>query len=335
MADGKWQMAKAGGLWDHAGVRWRKVIVWAVAAIVVVVVGWAVFREREPRYNGKTLSEWMVLRQKDFIRETPALGTSPALEALRAIGTNGVPYLLEWLQYDEPASLRTLCNWVLRLPSQRVGNAATGLLLRRSERAVMSTVSFRDLGPGATNAIPELSRIMGDAKAKKASDRAVSALMSLGPVALPALRGALSNPTNHQREWIARQIGEIQGLGTNGHAAVPVLLDCVRDSDSGLKQAAIRTLGRLGLDPDAVVPVLAAQLADTNWYTRRVSALALGDFGRNGASAVPVLLNALDDPDAFARDEAEEALKRIAPEALEEDKKTKTHKPPTIFHPID
>jgi len=39
--------------------------------------------------------------------------------------------------------------------------------------------------------------------------------------------------------------------------------------------------------------------------------------------------------DEYARRSAEFALQTIAPEELEKDAKTRTHKPPTVLYPID
>jgi len=74
----------------------------AVAALVIV--GWllsGVFRAREPEYGGKRLSEWVLMLPPD----ADPFGQTKAEVALRSIGTNAVPHLLRWIDY-EPASWR-------------------------------------------------------------------------------------------------------------------------------------------------------------------------------------------------------------------------------------
>jgi hypothetical protein len=56
-------------------------------------------REREPEYGGKRLSEWVLA-----LPPSPTGGTDAEL-ALRSIGTNAVPFLLKWIDY-EPAAWR-------------------------------------------------------------------------------------------------------------------------------------------------------------------------------------------------------------------------------------
>src|SRR3954447_21980914 len=74
--------------------RRRKIITGILALVltgVVAVVFWP--EESEPVYKGKKLSEWVI-----------SAGTSPASffnrEALREIGTNGIPFYLKWIRYE-------------------------------------------------------------------------------------------------------------------------------------------------------------------------------------------------------------------------------------------
>ena len=50
--------------------------------------------EREPSYNGVPLREWVINLQGEF--------SVDQVKALDSIGTNAVPYLLEWFRYDTP-----------------------------------------------------------------------------------------------------------------------------------------------------------------------------------------------------------------------------------------
>src|SRR5580765_3923617 len=66
-------------------------IVGLVALVVVVLVAAAVWPgPREPEYQGKKLSEWLE-GQLEYPRG--------CAEAVQAIGTNGVPFLLRSLEY--------------------------------------------------------------------------------------------------------------------------------------------------------------------------------------------------------------------------------------------
>src|SRR5947208_533266 len=77
-----------------------------VLAGLVVFLVW--LGKLEPEYQGKTLSEWLHSPDSDS-RETQAV-------AVRAIGTNALPWLLKWIQKDRPAtkSLKANLRTVLR-----------------------------------------------------------------------------------------------------------------------------------------------------------------------------------------------------------------------------
>src|SRR4051794_39911375 len=50
-------------------------------------------QSKEPEYEGKKLSEWVLDLNA---------GSSPSKNAIREIGTNALPYLLKWMRYDPP-----------------------------------------------------------------------------------------------------------------------------------------------------------------------------------------------------------------------------------------
>jgi hypothetical protein len=104
--------------------RWFWVILGAgVLAVGVLVV---VTREREPVYGGRKLSEWVDLiwqpvpkgisdertYQIRRFNETPV--------AIRAMGTNALPFLVTWSQQkNQPSSAREVIDgWLARLNSK-------------------------------------------------------------------------------------------------------------------------------------------------------------------------------------------------------------------------
>src|SRR4051794_1047049 len=77
-------------------VRRRKVIIGILALAgcgVLAVVFWP--EKPEPVYSGKKLSEWVLKIRRSgmgFSDEYP--------KAIHAIGTNGMPFYLEWIRYE-------------------------------------------------------------------------------------------------------------------------------------------------------------------------------------------------------------------------------------------
>ena len=79
----------------------RRVIVGVGGCVVAGILGVALWPgEREPGYQGKKLSEWLVLRGA-VLPDGPE--AKIADRAILAIGTNAVPFLLGWVRYERPA----------------------------------------------------------------------------------------------------------------------------------------------------------------------------------------------------------------------------------------
>src|SRR3954464_13412647 len=80
-------------------MRRRKVIIGILALVlcgVLAVVFWPEAERPEPIYNGRKLSQW-----------AQSFGTNGAQReaAIRAIGTNGISFYLEWVSY-KPSLLK-------------------------------------------------------------------------------------------------------------------------------------------------------------------------------------------------------------------------------------
>jgi len=83
---------------------WRKYLlllafVLPIGALVVVLIP-----SPEPEYGGKKLSGWIGTRywspQPGFPDQTISWFPSKTEDALRNMGTNAIPYLLQWAEYD-------------------------------------------------------------------------------------------------------------------------------------------------------------------------------------------------------------------------------------------
>jgi hypothetical protein len=77
-----------------------------VASITIALLVWP--REREPEYNSVELSKWL----ERYNDKKPH-----AAEAIRHIGTNALPFLLHWIQYETPGWRNALDHLHTKLPS--------------------------------------------------------------------------------------------------------------------------------------------------------------------------------------------------------------------------
>ena len=90
--------------------------------VAVVVLGFLTilfFHDREPRYHGRTLSDWVEDARPQFyahgLRETNILWQN-AQRAVKQMGPDAIPFLLKWIQAADPPGKMKLRLWLLRHP---------------------------------------------------------------------------------------------------------------------------------------------------------------------------------------------------------------------------
>jgi hypothetical protein len=198
---------------------------------VVTVLGWP--REKEPVYQGKKLSEWAE-------PYNDAGDDDARVDAIRHIGTNALPYLLSWMQFERPTWRTKIHGSLHRLPRILRRDIVYRVLLGRGElrlRAVRS--AFEALGPEAAPAVPALARILSLTKSPVIGYRAAETLAGIGGDGLSALTNALADQRCPYRYYAAEAIGS---MGDKAVAAVPTLLSVLNDPDPVVKDAATLAL---------------------------------------------------------------------------------------------
>src|SRR5207244_3971397 len=136
-------------------------------------------REREPEYQGKTLSRWL-MAYREPLTGRGAQSEAAAADAVRQIGTNGLPFLLKWIQDSGQ-----LPRWRYRVYQiayrWRVASRTRAFVLEavagRKLRAERAFCGFGILGPEAGAAIPALVKIASSqAEAGRSATRALGHL---------------------------------------------------------------------------------------------------------------------------------------------------------------
>jgi hypothetical protein len=298
-------------------MRRRRLLLFLLAGAAVVTVGWLAWpRGREPEYKGRKFSEWILVAGQHF---APEGGPSQddGVEAFSQIGTNGLPWVMEWIR-----SLPPIWKWKLHEKLWQLTSKLPGPF-RFSDGSGLSFEAegiqgyFAALGSQASPAVPELTRIMNDATAPGASF-AGFALSKIGAEGLPPLLALLGNPrtSSSVREWAVIAVAQMHNLGSNAPAVVGVLIRCLSDPDGTVASRAGYAIGHLALEPDLAVPALAKALQNPNADVRHGAARALGEFGDQARPAAAALVKALNDSDFSVRLYATNALRQIAPEVL-------------------
>lgn len=305
-----------------------KVLIWVVAVAAVAALVWAIARPSEPSYQGKRLSVW--LREFDHVDD--ARDVAGAREAVTMMSSNTLPFLVKQLGAHDPFLKRLLID---------VLNKQSVIQWRprmAEEEQYTAWQAFEVLGVTAAPAIPQVASLLTQADT---ADAAVCALAGIGPPALPALIGALTNRNAFGRAGIPSGLLHV---AEDKHALVPVFLGCLSDADPALRATAAHALGwmriegatvvpalvplmldaaprvrshaaqaigRFALLPELVVPALVRGIGDSDLMTRMNSVSGLAAFGQSAAAALPALEIAANGPDGVTSSRAKRAVLRI------------------------
>jgi hypothetical protein len=259
------------------------------------------YGRREPSYQGKSLSEW--LRAYTPTGAVAPEASQRAAEAVRHIGTNGLPFLVSWLEdYQNPSPLRARLLSYVRMPHPPGGDTLFETIAKPELRVGLALRGFVILNEAAAPAIPELVLVANQGN-PATSPLATSALSHLGKDALPPLLALMTNSSWLLRKEATmsamRSVVQMQDLDTNTNAGVAVLIQYL--CDPRLAPSAAEVLGRLGLESDISVPALAECTHSSNQDLRMAAVISLGTFGASARPAVPELLKMLNDPSLGVR----------------------------------
>lgn len=220
----------------------RRVFTLLALAVLLTVAYFVLKPIDEPKYQGRSLSEWLAIYRSDvYLQQTPEF--EEARQAVLNIGTNALPYLLKWIRYEPPAWRETLRR---NLPSRIWDNDTFQKWIKgpTGERASHANAAFGILGTNALAALPELEALMKDNAAPRTASRAMSALASLGRSSLPIFETALadSNQTNRYRIiYNIRLMAWAEGTNT----CLPLLLQALTNDDRMVRTATTNVLTQL------------------------------------------------------------------------------------------
>ena len=276
----------------------RKLASAALLAAAACLLVWGVWRSDDPVYQGKRLSVWLAdcspnleyfARRDEAPDREERRDTQHALEAaaaLRAMGTNAVPYLLK-LASSRPSVLWSkaesmqLDQWVLiHLKSRRLYDWMRSRVEKPWNDHRRAENGFKTLGQRASPAVPQL---------------------------IPLLKSA---------DWDTRETAAdaLGAIGPAAQEAVPVLIQCINDPEERVEDSAVEALFAIGMKPEVAVPALAKLLeAEEGDFNRTLHLLA--NFGEKAKPAVPAILPFLETDDAQLRAKATNVLKQIDPQS--------------------
>jgi hypothetical protein len=224
--------------------RRRKIILGILALIIcggLAALLWPEKEKLEPVYKGKKLSEWVV----SFHPPPRFLYYEDEAErAINAIGTNAIPFYLEWLDYKP--------NLLKRLSFD----------LAEMGKAWLPFTNFRD-----------------DFKVRR-SVGAYLALIHLDEKAAPAIPTLLAYATNFGRKakWLpSKPENAVYALSMIGRPAVPAIISMMTNKNVNIRLFVMRQARILHNDPEIVAqfrralrdPVPEVRIAATNCFKEK------------------------------------------------------------------
>ncbi len=221
-----------------------------VAALLFAILSLVLVnsRPKEPTYDGRTLSYWLKRRHEQTkVKWLPPAETQQTRKAIRSIGTNAIPWLLEWLHYEPnpvPQAVLNRVEWSFW--TRGIGSFIRYGTGHSNERAESVVLAFQTLGTNAALAVEDLNSLMRDGTHPLTCVRATMALGSLGPYAFPALSNALFTTNQHERQLVALELFEMvhdPTVGTN--QVLPLVIRAAQDPDPRVSKYAVGFLNEI------------------------------------------------------------------------------------------
>jgi hypothetical protein len=263
-------------------------------ALIVSVV-----RAAEPTYEGRPLSEWLLLNSSpSFAQQYSPEGSPSPAEAIRQIGTNGIPTMLDILGVTSSNSRLELG----RLKSPLVKKVFRGNDGTFDDFQKMAVDGFAVLGTNAECAVPQLSRIFNNFD-QDTFFQTAQALAEVGPRGFAVLTNALNSPNSSVRNNIIWVLGRTGGV--NDSLLSQILIKSLQDPDPYNRGNA--AIGLAGKNPAIAIPAVMTLLDSTNYdgdyYALSQATTTLAGYGAAARAAAPrlfcIFTNVLEGTNEF------------------------------------
>jgi RNA polymerase sigma factor (sigma-70 family) len=274
-----------------AWTKFKTAAVIGAGLLLTVTTATIIVKAAQPVYHGKKLSIWLHEYYQNVDNDPlpvdaklPPRKVNPALRveaetAIRAIGTNALPTLLDMLARKPDSDFKQVTSYLANkqpLTSLRPFTV--------HDYYGMGVVGFQALGSTATPAAPTLIQLLTNAPPG---------------TGFPLVRA-------------------LAAIGPDAKDSVPALLPRLHDPNLFIRLATLEALQNIHEQPDLVLPALIENLNVPKGKSRDqdvtfLTLMALGRFGPQASIAVPAITPFLSDPDASLREQATNALKQINP----------------------
>ena len=289
--------------------RRRILLLLALVAVVAVLVLFWPRGPKEPVYQGKRLTEWIQQAQwptRRFPTQPERERADAARQAIKAIGTNALPYLVSEFVRPESKWRTSFNRWASKHPSIRFRFADF------DTRVLAAANGLGILGRDAAPALPTLAEYLGDSR------MGFTAAMAMGKaedLAIPYFLKAIASGDSLAAENAGKVIANLMQM-RDTEPAIPGLIQMLQHTNESTRRVAAWTLGGLRSQTEAMVPALTTALSDPVAIVQFHAAHALARKGKHSLPAVPTLLRLMTNSDPQLALAASNAVAQIDPAAL-------------------
>ena len=253
----------------------------------------------EPAFGGKSLSYWAG-RVNGLADEA-----EPALEAIRAMGPEGVRALIRqfrtgegsWNKGEERPQAWSVrqhaAEALIKLgPDARPAVPLMIESLRSSERTIRESAAevLGRTGDHSPSVVDALIRALEDEASHYSATKSLARLGENDPPIIRRLAGVAKGSSAKAAYWATVALAEI---GYNSIIVLPELIECVQRAPDDQRQHAVQAIALCGTNAATAVPALTAALNDSQEWTRKCIYIALGQMGAAASNAIPNLRAAL------------------------------------------
>jgi HEAT repeats len=276
----------------------RRTVVVGIAVLAIAAAGawwWPKSRD-EPVYRGKTLSAWLDERHEPY--PGSVVLTKEAEAAVRAIGADAIPSLMNWLRASDSSGNQFASRVVTRLgvPLRVPGS------YEMQERAAYGLAA---LGTVAKPVFPEIAMIaLKDARNEGQRINAINALANCDADTMRLLAAGLKDPDRNIRLSAISALFHLRVAPDE--VCLPALEGALNDQDAQVRDSASGTITRFEEELEAC----AAGLEQGDPTYRARAARILGSYRTRARKHLPKLEAAADD-DPAVRAAIAEAIRQI------------------------
>ncbi len=253
-----------------------------------------------------------------IIESSETLIATEAVNGLRNLGPEAVPFLIELLSHNN-MEIRSKAAWALAYmkpePTEAVPYLVEALSDRELSVRTQALAGLGNIAKGDTAVIDILLTLLTDTESQMRSG-AASALGKLYNGNSEIVKGLIAALDDKRSDYVrtsaARALSEI---GSDAADAIPALIDILNDEADGARETVIDALPKIS-SSEAVVRVLLPIAVNESDQQQRHAVMALGAMGSDAASAVHGLEEAMISDDGGLDLDITTALAAIDPEGM-------------------